>query len=114
MPRRFARFRPGAPPYAPGFYGVPSDGMCLNVFVILRSPDDSGRILLGRAAPDSRWEESGALDRSRLERLGDRWMLPSSQLILLEGPKEAARRVGNEQLETDLDPLPAPQVFSET
>ncbi|MGA8275385.1 MAG: hypothetical protein WB789_07285 [Thermoplasmata archaeon] len=88
--------------------------MCLNVFVVLRDPAGPDRVLLGRVAPDPRWEEIGALDRPRLERMGDRWMLPSSQLILLEGPDEAARRVGNEQLGIDLNPLPEPQVFSET
>jgi hypothetical protein len=114
MVRRFARLRPGAPPYAAGFFGVPSDGMCLNVFVLLRDPADPGRVLLGQVAADPRWEEVGALDSHRLERIGDRWMLPSSQLLLLEDPGEAARRVGREQLEIDFDPVPPPQVFSET
>lgn len=114
MARRFARLRAGLPPFAPGFFAVPSDGLCLSVFLVLRKPDDPGQVLLGRVALDSRWEEVGGLDRPRLERVGDRWMLPSSQLILLESPAEAARRVGGEQLGIELDPIPRPQVFSET
>jgi 8-oxo-dGTP pyrophosphatase MutT (NUDIX family) len=114
MARRFARLRPGAPPFAPGFFGVPSDGMCLNVFLVVQPPDDPSRVLVGRPAPNPRWEEVGALDPSRLERLGDRWMLPSSQLVLLEAPDEAARRLANEQLGLDPGPLPPPRVFSDT
>jgi 8-oxo-dGTP pyrophosphatase MutT (NUDIX family) len=113
MPRRFARLRPGAPPFAAGQFGVPADGMCLNVFLVLSSPEDPARVLLGRVAPDPRWEEVGGLDRSRLERIGERWMLPSRQLLLFESPEEAARRIGEEQLGIELGPMPPPQVFSE-
>jgi hypothetical protein len=114
MSRRFARLRPGNAPFDAGFYGVPSDGMCLNVFLVVRSPDDGSRVLVGSPAADPRWEEVGALDTPRLGRIGDRWMLPSSQLVLLEGPAEAARRVAHEQLGIDLDEVPGPQVFSDT
>lgn len=114
MARRFARMRPGAPPFDPGFTGVPSDGMCLNVFLVLRKPDDPRRVLLGRVARDVRWEEAGALDLVRLDRIGERWMLPASQLILLEGPEEGARRVGREQLGVELRTLPSPLVVSDS
>jgi hypothetical protein len=114
MTRRFARMQSGAPPYRTGFTGVPSDGMCLNVFLVLQKPGDAGRVLLGRVAPDSRWEEAGGLDSSRLERVGTRWMLPSSQLLLLESPDAAAGRLLREQLGINPDTLPAPEVFSET
>jgi hypothetical protein len=114
MVRQFARLHPGAPPFEAGYFGVPSAGMCLNVFLVLRQPDDPHRALLGRVAPDPRWEEVGALTPARLERIGDRWMLPSSQLLLMESPAEGARRLGSELLGTDLTALPAPQVFSET
>jgi len=88
--------------------------MCLNAFLIVRSPVDPERALVGRPSPDPRWEEVGALDPVRIQRLGDRWMLPSSQLLLLEGPEEAARRVGSEQLGMALGPLPPPRVVSDT
>jgi 8-oxo-dGTP pyrophosphatase MutT (NUDIX family) len=114
MARRFARLRPGSAPFAPGFYGVPSDGMCLNVFLVVRSPEGPGRALLGRVAPDPRWVEAGSLDEERISRIGDRWILPSSQLILFESPDDAARRLASEQLGIELDPVPAPQVFSDT
>jgi hypothetical protein len=113
MARRFARLRAGAPPLDPGYSAVPSDGMCLNVFLILRSPDNPGRVLLGRLAPDPRWEEVGALDAARIARLGDRWMLPASQLLLLESPEAAVHRIALEQLGIDLGQLPGPHVASE-
>lgn len=114
MTRRFARFR-AAPPLADtGFSAVPSDGMCLSVFLVLRAPEDPGRVLLGRLSPDPQWAEVGALDTERAARIGDRWMLPSRQLLLFESPDEAARRVGEEQLGIDLGPLDGPEVFSET
>jgi hypothetical protein len=114
MSRRFARLRPGPAPFDPGFYGVPSDGMCLNVFLVLRSPEDPTAVLVGSPAPDPRWEEVGALDAPRLARVGDRWMLPSSQLILFEAPDAAVRRVAQEQLGIDLGEVAPPQVFSDT
>jgi hypothetical protein len=113
MTRRFARFRAGTAPLAPGYFGLPSDGMCLNVFLVVRAPDDPHRALVGRPAADPRWEEVGALDPPRRERLGDRWMLPCSQLVLLEGPEEAARRIGAEQLGIEITTLPSPTVVSE-
>jgi 8-oxo-dGTP pyrophosphatase MutT (NUDIX family) len=87
--------------------------MCLNVFLVVFSPEDPGRVLLERVAPDPRWEEVGGLDQSRIDRIGDRWMLPSRQLLLFESPEEAARRIGEEQLGIEVGPLPSPQVFSE-
>jgi hypothetical protein len=114
MARRFARLKGGLPPLPPGYVGIPSDGMCLNVFLILRPPNDPGRVLLGRVAPDLRWEEVGGLDPSRVKGVSDRWILPASQLLLLEGPDAAARRIGQELLGIHPDPLPPPTVFSET
>ena len=114
MSRRFARIRMGTPPFPRGYSGPPSDGMCLNVFLVLRAPDDPGRVLLGRVAPSPRWEEVGALDPARIASASGRWMIPASQLLLLEGPQEAARRVGKELLGMEVRSLPSPQVFSET
>jgi hypothetical protein len=88
--------------------------MCLNVFLVVQDPHDSGRVLLGKVAPGPRWMEVGGLGTERLARLGDRWMLPSRQLLLFESPDAAARLVGEELLGLVLEPLPAPQVVSET
>ncbi|MCI4365897.1 MAG: hypothetical protein L3K10_07580 [Thermoplasmata archaeon] len=114
MSRRFARLRPGAPPFAPGDYGVPSDGMCLSAFLVVTAPTDPSRVLLGRMAPNPRWEEVGGLDPARTRRIADRWMLPSRQLQFFESPEEAARGIGEEQLGIQVDPVPTPRIFSET
>jgi len=114
MVRRFARLRPGSTGLDPGYWTVPSDGMCLNTFLVLHAAADRRRILLGRIAPDPQWLEAGSLDADRIARIGDRWMLPASQLLLLESPDEAAHRIGVEQLGIELGPLPGPRVFSES
>ena len=114
MPRRFARLRPGGDLPAPGYEGVPSDGLCLNVFLVFRPADTPGRVLLGKVDPAAPWAEIAALGPDRIARLTDRWLLPASQLLLLESPDEAAIRVAREQLGFDLADLPTPRVFSET
>jgi hypothetical protein len=113
MSRRFARLGGGAAPLSAGQSRVPSDGMCLNAYLVLRAPTDSARVLVGRIAPDPRWEQAGGLDPGRAARVGDGWMLPASQLLLFESPGDAAVRLGRELLGLDRLALDAPQVFSE-
>lgn len=112
--RRFARLSSGAAPLRAGQSPVPTDGMCLNCFLVLMAPDDPRRVLLGRIAPDPRWDALGGLDPGRASRVGNRWMLPSSQLLLFESPDEAAHRLGTELLGIDLPTLEGPRVFSDT
>jgi hypothetical protein len=88
--------------------------MCLNVFLVVQDPHDAHRVLLGKVAPDSRWMDVGGLGPERVARVADRWMLPSRQLLLFEPPDAAARLVAEEQLGLALEPLPVPQVVSET
>ena len=114
MPRRFARLRPGADLPSPGYEGVPSDGLCLNVFLVFRPADAPGRVLLGKVDPSGPWEALASLGPDRISRLVDRWLLPASQLLFFESPDEAAARVAKEQLELELADLPSPRVFSET
>ena len=113
MDRRFARLSRGVPT-PDGTAAVPDDGMCLSVFLVLRSPEDSGRVMLGRVDPSAPWGEVGGLDPARLARVGRGWMLPSRQLLLFEGPREAARAIANEQLDSELPPVSGPAIFSET
>jgi len=113
MERRFTRLRPGDGPKEPGFYEVPTDGMCLSTFLILERPGRPNEVLLGRLDPSAPWLELGALEGPRVATIGTRWMLPSSHLLFFEAPEEAARRIVREQLETELDELPAPLVVSE-
>ncbi|HXQ78863.1 MAG: hypothetical protein WB788_09290 [Thermoplasmata archaeon] len=112
MERRFARLS-AATPLPPGSSAVPDAGMCLSVFLVLRSPEDPHRVLMGRANPSAPWWEFGGLDPGRLERVGRSWMLPSRQLLLFEGPEEAARVIAREQLGAELPTVSAPAVFSD-
>jgi len=111
--RRFARFRRGPIADHPGAAEVPDDGLCLSVFLVLERPDRDGAVLLGRLDPAGPWWEVGALDPTRLGRIGERWMLPSCQLLLFEAPAEAARQILKEQLGSGLIPLVGPTVFSD-
>jgi len=109
-PRRFARLRRQP---TPGTTEVPDDGMCLSAFLLVHPADDPRKVLLGRPAPDGPWEEAAGLDTVRLAGIGDRWVLPASQLLLFEGPAEAAERLARELLgRPDLRPG-APRIFSE-
>lgn len=113
MDRQFARFRPGSVPDSVDTSVVPSDGMCLSVFLVYRSADSPDRALLGKAEPSAPWRSLSALGPDRLARLQNDWMLPASQLLLFESPEDAARRIAREQLELELSAVPNPQVFSE-
>jgi len=112
MERRFARLS-SAPELPPGASAVPDAGMCLSVFLVLRSADDAHRVLMGRVNPNAPWWEIGAIDPGRLERVGRSWMLPSRQLLFFEGFEEAARAIARDQLGVDAPALSGPQVFSD-
>jgi len=112
MERRFARLAPGTP-LPPGAALPPDSGMCLSVFLVLHSPADPHRVLMGRIDPAAAWWEVGGVDPNRLERIGPKWMLPSRQLIFFEGPDEAARVICREQLGSELPSVSGPRVFSD-
>jgi hypothetical protein len=113
MTRQFTRFRRGSVPDSADTSVVPNEGMCLSVFLVVRSPDSSGQVLLGKVDPSAPWYDLAALGPDRVGRLLNSWMLPASQLLLFESPDDAARRVAKEQLEIDLTGVPPPRVFSE-
>ncbi|HXY46821.1 MAG TPA: NUDIX hydrolase [Thermoplasmata archaeon] len=113
MERRFTRFRRGPVSDHPGAFEVPGEGMCLSVFLVLEPQASEGSVLMGKLNPTAPWWQIGAIDPRRLSAIGDRWMLPSSQLAFFESPDEAARRVLKEQLETESIRLKGPQVFSD-
>jgi len=68
---------------------------------------------MGLVDPSAPWSEIGGLDAARASALGDRWMLPSSQLVFFESPQDAAQRILKEQLASPPIPLDGPAVFSE-
>jgi 8-oxo-dGTP pyrophosphatase MutT (NUDIX family) len=114
MERKFARLRRGSVPDSVDVSVVPSDGMCLSVFLVFRTSDRHDRVLLGKVDPSAAWRELSALGPDRLGRLLNLWLLPACQLMLFESPDAAARRVAEEQLGIPLEEVPRPRVFSET
>ncbi|HKW04173.1 MAG TPA: NUDIX domain-containing protein [Nitrososphaerales archaeon] len=110
--RRFADFYEGALPFQ--MSTVPGGGMCLSVFLILWR-NTKNNILLGKVNKDYDWIRIGALDNEGAQRVGSRWMLPSSHLLIYESPDDGAKRVLSEQLgieDTGIE-LNNPRVFSE-
>jgi hypothetical protein len=111
--RRVARFRRAPLDAFPGSAELPDGGLCLSVFLVLEAPDPPGSVLMGQVDRNGLWWEIGGVDPGRLERIGDRWMLPSRQLRLFEGPDDAARSILAEQLGVGRVPLDGPRVFSD-
>jgi hypothetical protein len=101
-------------PESPDGWVVPSDGMCLSVFLVVRPADRTGQVLLGKLDASAPERELSALGPDRVERPRERWVRLASQLHLFEAPDKAARRVAREQLEMEFPDLPAPHVLSET
>ena len=104
-PRRFARLRRGSVAEVPGYSVVPENGLCLSTCLVIRPPREDRRVLLGRLDPRAPWLEIGGLDPTRVARIGDSWMLPSSQLLFFETPEESAHRIAREQLYSELPPI---------
>jgi hypothetical protein len=111
--RRFTRLRPGPASDHPGTFEVPEPGICLSVFLVIESPESPYSILFGKINPAAPWWPIGAIDPDRIGRIGDRWMLPSCQLLFYESPEAAATRILKEQLSTDDVRLNGPEVFSD-
>ncbi len=111
--RRYTRLRRGPIPPDSGSAEVPENGMCLSTFLVIEAPHRPGFVLLGKVNPKAPWFEIGAVDPKRLGAIGERWMLPSSQLLLFESPDAAARRILKDQLATSELDLSGPQVFSD-
>jgi ADP-ribose pyrophosphatase YjhB (NUDIX family) len=92
---------------------IPEGGACLSVFLILWN-GSKNRVLMGKVNPEYLdWEHIGALNKTRLGRYRDKWMLPSSHLVLYESPKQAAERILKEQLGLEVVKLGDPIIFTE-
>lgn len=92
---------------------VPSEGMCLSTFLVLRPRGHRDQALLGHIDPGAPWGHIGAADAKRVVAWSRGWMLPSSQLLLFESPEDSARRIAREQLGIELGKLPAPVLMSD-
>jgi hypothetical protein len=110
---KVARFRPNVASDDPVYAAVPDDGLCLNVFLLLSETPEARTVLMGRIDPAAAWDEIGGMHRERIARLGDRWMLPSRQLFMFEGPDTAAHAILTQQLGIELPALGTPSVHSE-
>src|SRR6266511_4420677 len=97
--RRFSRFSKSQDTAAFSVTEIPEGGVCLSAFLILTQTGGPSRILMGHMNPEAPWDHIGALDPKRVEVHSRGWMLPSSHLIFLESPQDAARRIAREQLD---------------
>ena len=111
---RACRFRSDAEPGSAAYSALPDDGMCLSVYVVLRSSETGSGVVAGRLDPDADWPTIGAIPRDRLVRISQGWMLPSRHLRLFEDPGDAAKSILADQLGVLGVPLRGPRVFSET
>ena len=109
--RKFVELKKGIKP--PRMSEIPEGGICLSVFVVLSKKKNSNIVLMGSINKKARWDHIGALDNERVQRHGKGWMLPSSHLILGEGPQHAAKRILREQLGLTKQRIEGPRVFSE-
>jgi hypothetical protein len=112
--RRFCRFSKSPDTDSFGMPEVPKNGLCLSAFVLLSPKESPSSVLMGHLNPAAPWDHLGALDPIRIEAHRHGWMLPSSHLIMLEPPDDAARRILAEQLHLAPVPLDGPMVVSET
>ncbi len=110
--RRFCRF---APRREGNEYGVrvdDPDGFCLSCFLVLSPRGAPDEVLVGRMNPTAPWPELGGLDSARVSAHAHGWVLPATQLLMREAPREAAERIRGELLgglKVALDP---PMIFS--
>jgi hypothetical protein len=113
--RRFARFRrgPDAPRDQIVYFEVPSDGFCLNAYVVIHDATHPERVLLGRLDRSAPWNHLEGLDDRRVLSYTRHWVLPASHLLVFESPRDAAHRVVREQLESGPLDLQGPDVLSE-
>ncbi len=111
--RRFSRFSKSPDTAAFSTTEIPEGGVCLSAFLIVAQAGQPSRILMGHMNPEAPWDHIGALDPKRVEVHSRGWMLPSSHLIFLESPEDAARRIAREQLDLPDLVLSGPQVVSE-
>jgi ADP-ribose pyrophosphatase YjhB (NUDIX family) len=99
-----------------GLSQAPKDGLCISSFVVISEKSRSENVLAGRINPKAPWDHIGAVNPGRLGGFSKGWMLPSSHLIMLESPREAANRILREQLEIEESKAnlsPEPVVFSD-
>jgi ADP-ribose pyrophosphatase YjhB (NUDIX family) len=111
--RKFARFRPTAE-IERMVFSVPTDGLCLSTFLVIRPKGRPEQALLGRINPEGAWAHIGAMDASRAKQWSGGWMLPSCQLLFYESIEASARRIAKEQLGIELGELPTPLVMSDS
>lgn len=111
--RTFCRFSSSPRTAAFSLTEIPPDGICLSAFLVVGSAEPPGRVVMGRLNPDAPWDHLGALDPERIAYWKDRWMLPSSHLLLREAPDAAAERIRRELTGLSARELTGPRVASD-
>ena len=87
--------------------------MCLSAFVVLTETGNPSHVLLGHLDTRANWDHIGGLDSERVAVHSKGWMIPSCHLVLKESPRDAARRILDEQLGLKDIALSEPRVVSE-
>jgi ADP-ribose pyrophosphatase YjhB (NUDIX family) len=111
--RRFCRLTRAREGNEFGLLWEEPDGLCLSAFLLLTRGDGPPAVLVGKMNPEAPWDHLGGINDARVRQLTGGWVLPASQLLLREGPDEAARRICRELLGVDPPPLEPPRVVSE-
>src|SRR2546425_11038715 len=111
--RRFCRFNKSASTAAFSVTEIPQDGLCLSAFLIVTDAGRPTHVLMGHMNREAPRDHIGALDPKRVEEHARGWMLPSSPLIFLESPDDAARRIAKDQLDLPNPQLSDPKAVSE-
>jgi hypothetical protein len=111
--RRFCRLTRSREANEFGVLWEEENGMCLSTFLILSPTDRPTSVLLGRMNPAAPWDHLAGMDAGRVERFRKGWVLPACQLLLREGPDEAADRLAREWLGGISPALDSPRIVSE-
>ncbi|MGI0054888.1 MAG: NUDIX domain-containing protein [Thermoplasmata archaeon] len=112
--REFCRFAPSREPIPLVTVWASPRRACLSVFLLLTPAEHPTHVLAGKIDPRADWEEIGALSAPMVEANRERWILPSSHLIIGEGPTAAAARILAEQLGGFPADLAPPLVIHDT
>ncbi len=112
-PRRFCRFSARREGNEFGMQVDDPDGICLSCFLVLSPHGAPDEVLVGRMNPAAPWSTLGGLNPGRVAAHAGGWVLPATQLLMRESPREAAERIRGELLGGMSVAFDPPMIFSE-